>query len=66
LLSLAETGKVKLDVYDIRGALIKSLSIDGTKGENDIPLDLSKLQAGTYLLKATTSTGSGQIQIEKQ
>ncbi|MFI5150704.1 MAG: T9SS type A sorting domain-containing protein [Bacteroidia bacterium] len=66
VLNLPEAQKVKVEIYDLKWALVKSFMQNGQNGKNDFTLDLSTFPAGNYLLKASTPDGTGQIQFEKQ
>jgi hypothetical protein len=65
-LNLTEAGPLTISIFDLKGALLKTILFQLPEGANDIPLDCTSLPAGPYLLKALSAKGSGQIQFEKQ
>ena len=60
------SGKLEIELFDVRGALLKQSSLH-SEGENfDHVIDISDLQAGIYLLRLVNQKGTGFIRIVKQ
>jgi hypothetical protein len=63
---LPADGQLLLQLFDARGVLVKKLNVDGKKGINQISLDqLTGLQNGFYVLKATFNNEIRQIKLMK-
>ena len=59
---IPNTEKSVVEVYDILGAKVKSIKIERTIGLKEIPLDLSKMASGEYILVVNNNS----IIIEKK
>ncbi|HBX66970.1 MAG TPA: hypothetical protein DEG32_12755, partial [Balneolaceae bacterium] len=56
--SLAKTAEVKLQVFDVKGSLIKTiLNEQKSAGDYSVQFDASNLSSGTYLYKLETPNG---------
>ncbi len=65
-LDLPKTARIDIQFFDMRGKLVKSLpSMAGNAGSNDIPLDVSKLPAGQYVLKVMSEEVGSEAIFEK-
>ena len=66
-LGIPEEGDVLLEIYDLKGQLIKSV-FDGrmAKGTKHISYQLEDLKAGSYMVKLTTDDEVLSQQVIKQ
>ena len=56
--SLAKAAEVKLQVFDVKGSLIKTiLNEQKSAGDYSVQFDASNLSSGTYLYKLETPNG---------
>jgi hypothetical protein len=59
-------GKLEIELFDVRGALLKQSSLH-SEGENfEHVIDISDLQAGIYMLRLVNQNGTGFLRIVKQ
>jgi hypothetical protein len=66
-LSLNNPGEVSVTVYDIGGKRVKGLVPNHrTAGEHNIPLDLTSLQQGVYLINVRLGNSSSLLKYIKQ
>jgi hypothetical protein len=57
-LYLPEPGRIRVDVLSLCGSMVlNEIKTSGNKGVNEIRLDLSKLQAGTWFIRTLTDYG---------
>ena len=66
-LTLNKPGNVSISIYDMSGKRVNGIVLDsGTAGENIIPLDLSSLQQGIYLVNVYSGNNSSVLKYIKQ
>jgi uncharacterized protein len=53
--TLAESGKYTLDLYDIKGVKLKTLSTGNSPGNKNLEIELAGYARGVYVLKLVTS-----------
>ncbi|TNE80081.1 MAG: T9SS type A sorting domain-containing protein [Bacteroidetes bacterium] len=56
------TGNVLVDVRDMKGQLIRSVSLDNNELNNGYSLDLRDLNTGLYLLQVSASNGASHVE----
>ena len=52
---------LKIDFFDLQGRIIKTIN----ENKNEYPIDISNLQATTYIIKLLTETGSETVRFIK-
>jgi hypothetical protein len=66
-LNLAKQGNVAVTVYDMTGKMINEMRFnDKPAGQNLIPLNLSMLRQGMYVLNVSSDNGSGLLKYIRQ
>ncbi len=65
-LSTAKAGTVQLDIINISGNKVQTWIVPVAEGNNSIPLNLGKLPAGVYSLRASTGDAKAVYRIIKQ
>jgi hypothetical protein len=66
-ISTGRAGKVNMEVYDNKGALVLKQSFNATAGTNQATIDLSRFSTGIYTLKCYDTEGSlGVIKLVKE
>ncbi len=63
---IPNTNKHVLEVYDLFGKQIKSIEINKPIGRHTIPLDLSSLSSGEYILQISSNSNTSKKKIIKQ
>ena len=52
---------LKIDFFDLQGRIIKTIN----ENKNEYQIDISNLQATTYIIKLSTETGSETVRFIK-
>ncbi len=54
ILEISHTDQITIELYDVSMQLIQSHQLSLTAGKHDIPLDISTLSSGLYLLRVVS------------
>ncbi|MDY0101937.1 MAG: T9SS type A sorting domain-containing protein [Lentimicrobium sp.] len=61
-LSMTENSKVRVDIYSLKGSLVKSADFNLSRGEQTVTLSAEGLTTGTYVLQVTAGS---RVQVAK-
>ena len=65
LVSEYDLTNVNVNIYDLTGKVLIQLQVDLAIGSNQIPIDVSKLPKGTYLVNINNGVNSQYAKIVK-
>jgi hypothetical protein len=59
---MTENSKVRVDIYSLKGSLVKSADFNLSRGEQTVTLSAEGLTTGTYVLQVTAGS---RVQVAK-
>ena len=57
----AQAGKASIQVYNLRGELVRTLNVQTTAGSNTVEINTSELNSGYYFAKVIQGTATASV-----